>query len=284
MRRPPGPLVGRPPDLPPASVLGLRHKHGTKMRYLAGCRCRRCRAGNARYEQKLNLARKLYGPNDLVSSERVLAHLRYLKTFGMGHKTVAKHAHVSKTALAEMIWYGRQHVRRRSENRILAVQPTLDTLPRSVNIPAKETVEKIKQLTLWGYPKSLITRDGLGNESMVLQVNQTVSRTTTVRTAVCIRDFYNLVITMRCTWQKKWPIPPRHYVYWKSGRRPEIPTIRSLVLRPFARSYDYHSLWPKELREVSRLKRQIRNQIRERRIENEKHFDGSARHAVRHAQ
>lgn len=265
MRRPLGPLVGRPPDLPPASVLGLRHKHGTKMRYLSGCRCWRCRRGNRDYERRLQRDRKLYGPNDLVSSERVLAHLRYLQTFGIGHKTVARHAHVAKTSLAEMIWYGRQHVRRRSETRILAVQPSLDTLPRNVNVPAAETLTKIRQLTLWGYPKGLVSHDALGNMARALQVNRSKSSNTTVRTAVDIRDFYNLIVTMRHVWQEnRGPIPDRQYVYWKvkRGRHPTTPTVSRLELRPFSVTYEYNYVWPKEFKEASLLHHKLRKLYR----------------------
>lgn len=270
MRRPPGPLIGRPPDLATAAVLCERnkHKHGTKMRYLAGCRCWRCRRGNRDYERKLQRDRKLFGPNDLVSSARVLAHLRYLHTFGLGHKTVAKIAKVSKTSLSEIIWSGRQHVRRRSEARILAVQPSLDTLPRNVNVPAAETKERIEQLVKWGYPKGLISVDGLGNDAAALQVNRSKSSNTTVRTAVNIKKFYELIEAMRAVWQKKQPIPARHYVYWKAsrrGRRPAIPTMRWLELRPFAVTYDYHQLWPKELKQVSGLVTKLTKAYRERR-------------------
>jgi hypothetical protein len=237
------------------------------MRYLAGCRCRRCRRGNAEYEARLNLNRKLYGPNDLVSSDRVRDHVNYLRTFGMGPKTIAKHARVAKTSLREILYDGRQHVRRRNETRILAVQPSLDTLPRNVNIPAGETVTKIEQMIRWGYPKSLINRDALGHNWPGLQIHKYKSPNTTVRTAVNIRNFYALVITMRRVWQeRRGSIPQRHYVYWniRRGRKPTVPTIRRLELRPFAVTYDYNYIWPKELREVSNLTWKLRRLHRQK--------------------
>lgn len=263
VRKPPGPPVGRPPDMAPASVLGLRHPHGTKMRYLAGCRCLSCRRGNRDYERKLQRDRKLYGPNDLVSPERVLAHLRYLKTFGMGHKTVARHARVSKTSLAEIIWYGRKHIRRRSEARILAIQPTLETLPRNTNIPAAETVAKVHQLLKWGYTRRLISRDALGNASMAFQMGCVNGKTTAtpVKKALAIRDFYELVLAMRRAWGEK-RIRQRHYVYWKRerGRRPEIPTRDKLELRPFAVTYELNVM-PIALKRVVNIRSAIRRQI-----------------------
>jgi hypothetical protein len=274
----------RPHDLAPASVLALRHKHGTIIRYMSGCHCWRCRRGNREYKRRLDHERKLYGPNDLVTTERVLAHLRYLQTFGIGHKTVGKHARVAKTSLAKIIWYGRQHIRRRSEARILAIQPSLETLPRNVNIPAGETIEKIRQLTWWGYPKSLITRDGLGNLSIGLQVNSLTGKTstTTVRTAVDIRNFHALIVAMRHAWEeKRGAIPPRHFVYWKKqrGKRPAVPTVERLDLRPSA----YNILWSKELKEVSSLNRKLKKALRESRgdIDAEKQAVGPAQSSVR---
>jgi hypothetical protein len=269
-RRPPGRRLGRPSDLPPASILGLRHKHGTKMRYLSGCHCWRCRRGNADYEARLNRNRKLYGPNDLVSAERVLAHLRYLQTFGMGHKTVARHARVGKSSLAEIIWYGKQHLRRRNEARILAVRPSLDTLPSSAKIPAGPTVEALRQLLRAGYPKYLVNRDALGNSVPgQLQIHSLEGKTSSiqVKTVIRIRRFHALVAAMRRVWQEhRGAIPSRHYVYWKRrpGRRPFAPTIAWLELRRFAVTYDYNYVWPKELREASSLNNRIRKAIQKR--------------------
>jgi hypothetical protein len=217
----------------------------------------------------------LYGPNDLVSSSRVLAHLRYLQNFGIGHKTVAKHARVAKTGLAEIIWYGKQHIRRRSETRILAIKPSIDTLPRNVNIPAKETLARINQLTRWGYTKTTITRDGLGNASGGLQAGLRAIKgktsATTVRTAVNIQKFYDLIVSMRSVWQARRGIPRRHYVYWKSRRgRKAPPTAGRLKLFPFAVTYDYNNVWPKELKEASSLHNKLRELYRTKKRQNKK--------------
>src|SRR5882724_1444210 len=171
----------RPTDLPPVKQL----------------------AGNKRHGHKMNENRRLHGPNDLVPTDRVRQHLRYLQGFGMGHKTVAKHAGMAKTVLAEILWYGKKQMRRRGEARVLAIQPTLDTLPRNVKIPAAETIAKIQRLIRWGYPKSLINRDGLGLESVGLQVHSLKGKTpaVTVKTAVKIRDFFAKVETIRRVWQ-----------------------------------------------------------------------------------
>jgi len=256
----------RPTDLPPVKQLADNKRHGHKMRYMAGCRCWRCRAGNAAYEQKMNENRRLHGPNDLAPTDRVRQHLRYLQRFGMGHKTVAKHAGVGKTVLAKILWYGKKQMRRRSEARVLAVHPTLDTLPRNVKVPAVETIAKIQGLIRWGYPKSLINRDGLGLESVGMQVHSLKGKTlvVTVKTAVRIRDFFAKVETIRRVWQeRRGGIPRGQFVYWKGSRR--VSSLGALELQPVSRAYAYHYVYPADLKATIRLANQLKRAYRRRR-------------------
>lgn len=46
----------------------------------------------------MNEKRRRYGPNNLMSTDRVRQHLRLLQQYGMGHKTVARHTGVGSTA------------------------------------------------------------------------------------------------------------------------------------------------------------------------------------------
>jgi hypothetical protein len=177
----------------------------------------------------------------------------------MGVKTVAKHARVSKTGLAEIVWYGKKLMRRRSEARVLAVQPTLDTLPRHLNIPAAETLSKIEQLIRWGYPKSLISQHGMGAATVGLQIRSLNGKipTVTVKTAVKIRDFFAEIEGIRRAWQeRRGAIPRGHFVYWKRSKR--SCRIQELELQPFARTYNYNYIYPPELKEVMRLANKLK--------------------------
>ncbi len=255
----------RPPDLPSVQQLSGNKPHGHKMRYMAGCRCWRCRAANAAYEQRLNENRRLYGPNDLVSTDRVRQHLKYLQQFGMGHKTVAKHARMAKTVLAEILWYGKKQMRRRSEARVLAVQPTLETLPRNVKIPASETVEKIEQMIRWGYSKSLINRDGLGLKSVGMQIHSLKRKTASVsvKNAVKIRAFFAKIEIIRRVWEEQFgSIPRGHFVYWKKGRCGCAP--KHLELRRVSRGYKYHYIYPPDLKAAILASNKLRRAYRER--------------------
>ena len=258
--------MSRPSDLPLASELAKGKPHGHKMRFMAGCRCRRCRAGNAAYEQKLKKNRELYGVNDLVGTERVYQHLKYLQGFGMGHKTVAKHADVGKTVLADILWCGKKQMRRRSESRVLAVRPTLDILPRNVKIPATETLTKLRQLISWGYPKSLVNRDGLERVSIGMQVSSLKGKTSTVavKTALRIRDFFSQVAAIRQLWEtERGPIPRGYFVYWKNGERDCC--LQQLELRRMSRSHRYHYLYPPELKAAMSAANQLKRACRKRR-------------------
>jgi hypothetical protein len=272
----------RPADLPPVQQLATNKPHGHKMRYMAGCRCWRCRAGNAAYERQLNEKRRLFGPNDLVSTDRVRQHLRYLQQFGMGHKTVAKHALTGKTVLAEILWYSKKQMRRRNEARVLAVQPTLDTLPRNVRIPATETVAKIRQLVLWGYPKALINRDGLGLHTGGMQIHALRGRTATVsvKTAVKVRDFFAKIEAIRHRWEE-WhgPIPRDHFVYGKRSKRGW--ETKHLELRPVSRAYKYYYIYPPDLKAAINLANQLTRACRKR-TRNEEHHGRSTQSSIRH--
>lgn len=252
------------------------------MRYLAGCRCRRCRDGNAAYERKLEQNRRLHGPNDLVPTDRVREHLRHLQQFGMGHKTVAKHGGVGKTVLAEILWYGKRQMRRRSALRVLAVQPTLDTLPKNTQIPAAETVGKIRQLIRWGYPKALINRDGLNLQSVGMQVHSLRGKTgsVTVKTAIRIQNFFVRIEQIRSVWQKwRGPIPHKQYVYWKKNHGSV--RVRDLELRSLSRAYDYHYLYPPSLKSTIRMANRLKRVYRKRRSD-EKHNRRPAQSPIRH--
>lgn len=268
----------RPSDLKPASVLGAKRPHGHKMRYMAGCRCLKCRVGNSKYKKKMAEDRKLLGPNDRVPVGAAREHLLMLQKAGMGHKTVHKHSKVSASLIGYIIWGGRRtrtHIRRRTEAKILAIQPTLELLPRLTKVPAGETVARLQQLIHWGYPKLLINCDAIGARTAGLQIHALKGTTSAVaaKTAIKVRDYFAKIVAIRDVWKKRrGRIPLRHFVYWKKGRSGE--SIRSLELRPFAVSYDYHYRFTPDLKDAIRLANQLQKTYRQRKKSNGKKQDG----------
>jgi hypothetical protein len=275
----------RPHDLPSAKDLGQRKPHGHKMRYMSGCRCSRCRRANSLYERKMAEDRRRFGPNDLVPVDRVRAFLLEMQKQGIGYKTVAKQVGVGKTGLGMLIWPGKEtknFIRRRTEAKVLSYVPTLDTLPKSNPVPAGETVDRICQLERWGYPRRLIVHEALKNSSDGLQIHAANGRgkfVVMVRTAIRVRDFFDQVVAMRDFWEeKRGAIPRRHYVYWKENTIGT--TIRSLELRPFAVSHDFHHLYSAELKEVITLTNRVKRAYRKKAKDAKKHDDRSAQSPV----
>lgn len=264
-------MTKRPDDLPSIQQLATGKPHGHKMRYVAGCRCWRCKRGNREYENKIRENRRLHGPNDLVPVDRTRTFLQKMQAVGIGYMTIARHVGVGKTALGEILWAGKTthiQIRRRTETKVLAYQPSLDTMPQNLNVPAEETIRKLCQLVLWGYPKALINRDGLGHENSGLQIGRARSPTVTVKTAIKIRDFYAAVEAVRASWLRCREIPRGHYVYWKNSK----PSRRfgDIELRSVSAAYNYHYLYPPELRAAIKLSNQLRRTYREKR-RSEKH-------------
>jgi hypothetical protein len=64
-------------------IAGLRQycqeaEHGTRTRYMTGCRCLRCRAANSNYNTSRRAAKENGDFRGLVSAARALAHIKKL--------------------------------------------------------------------------------------------------------------------------------------------------------------------------------------------------------------
>ena len=95
--------------------------HGSRARYMKGCRCLRCRAANARYETGHALERRKGRGNGCVSTSRVRQHLTTLSRQGVGYKRVAKVARVKAGILLEVRLGRRKHMRAQAADRVLGV-------------------------------------------------------------------------------------------------------------------------------------------------------------------
>ena len=74
-------------------------EHGTRARYMTGCKCLRCRAANSNYNTSRRAAIENGDFRGLVSAERVVAHIKKLSARGVGYKAVADAAGVSRTVV-----------------------------------------------------------------------------------------------------------------------------------------------------------------------------------------
>jgi len=112
----------RPASLPPPEVLRDRHDHGTRVRYVLGCRCDACRRANTTYAVARYRAQRIAGDwNGLVPAAAARKHLVALSRRGVGLKSVAATSDVPKTTLAAIKARRRVQIRARTERRILSV-------------------------------------------------------------------------------------------------------------------------------------------------------------------
>ena len=90
----------RPSDMTDLAVLRERHPHGTRVRYMTGCKCMLCRAANSRYESDRAVARKNGDWNGIVPATMARCHLLKLSRRGIGRRLIAEACGVSQSTLA----------------------------------------------------------------------------------------------------------------------------------------------------------------------------------------
>src|SRR5205085_10517879 len=113
----------------------------------------------------------------------------------------------------------------------------------------------------------LINSDAMGAHGFRLQIRSLRGTycKVTVKTTRKIRDFFASIEAIRDMWQRKrGAIPNRQFVYWKKGKRGSD-SIRDLELIPFPVTYDYHNLYPSELKQAMRLSNKLKRSITNRR-------------------
>lgn len=174
----------RPTDLPFTEHF-QQMPCGSRAKYSgAGCRCMLCRAANSRYETMRAAARKRGEWNGLVSADRARAHLLALSTLGVGYKSVAAAANVSRTSLMEIRAGRKLQLRRESERRILDVDASC--VADGALVDARPAMRLIRRLLREGYPALRLCRF-LGYKGQGLQFRD---RWMTARNAQRIERLY----------------------------------------------------------------------------------------------
>ena len=147
--------------LRPVEELAANRPHGVRLRYLAGCRCLKCRMANSNYETTRARARKAGDWNGLVDAGPARRHLAKLSRAGVGYKTVADAASVARSVVAKIRTGERTQVRARTARRLLGVTP--DARADSSHVPAGPTWRLIRQLQEEGFTKTRIAQElGVG--------------------------------------------------------------------------------------------------------------------------
>jgi hypothetical protein len=142
-----------------ARLKASAHKrpHGTRARYIGGCKCMLCRAANSRYNTQRDAARRAGEPADiLVSSDAARAHLARLSAAGVGYKSVGAAGSVAISVLAEIRQGRRPQIRRSTERKILAVDE--GAVAGNGLVPAGPTWKILDGLIADGYTKTQLAK------------------------------------------------------------------------------------------------------------------------------
>ena len=170
--------------LRPIAELGGRRPHGTRLRYLAGCKCFHCRRANSDYERERQAARAAGDWNGVVDAAAARAHLRRLARQGVGRRMVASASDVALSVVQAVRSGRKTRIRARTERRILAV--TKACRGDAVHVDARPTWERIEWLLAEGFSKARIARE-LGMKRPALQIKK---HRVTVRTAAQVEALW----------------------------------------------------------------------------------------------
>lgn len=162
--------------LRPAAELAQDKPHGTRIKYLGGCRCMPCRASASRYESEWAAKRKLGLGNELVSTALVVNHLQNLSAKGVGYKAVCDAAGVGKSSVMMAMKGRRKQMRAANARAILAV--TFDMAVRDgAYIDATETKRHIRWLLNEGFTRGeLAKRLGYKTANLQLKFDKITAR------------------------------------------------------------------------------------------------------------
>jgi hypothetical protein len=158
--------------------------HGTRARYMAGCKCLLCRAANSRYETERFRARRNGDWNGIVPAARARKHLIKLSKQQVGRRSVSEVTGISETILQHIKQGKRRNIRARTERLILNIDR--HALSAAAIIPAGPTWKKINWLLDEGFTKKELAKR-LGYRTPAIQFRKD---RITVKTAVKVERFY----------------------------------------------------------------------------------------------
>jgi hypothetical protein len=128
--------------------------HGERARYVAGCRCDKCKEANRLYYHK-NVRDRIYGRNNpIVKATKARNHLKKLQKAGVGLRTVSDISGVPRSTLFGIRKGERRNCRRKTMERILAVSK--DAYGDAHLVDAGPTQKLLEVILSWGYTKTAV--------------------------------------------------------------------------------------------------------------------------------
>ncbi len=178
--------MSRPSDMPTIEAF----EHGTRAKYVCGCRCENCRTANRVYAHKRAKTKIFHGPNPLVPAETACLHLRRLSGKGVGRRAVERASGVPNSILLEIRMKRKTMIRRTTEDRILKVD--LDARAGHALVPADKTWKMINELIEEGFTKAELARR-LGYARPALQIRKD---RITAETERKVLRFYDMIMAI----------------------------------------------------------------------------------------
>jgi hypothetical protein len=200
--------------LKPVSILCANKPHGTRLRYLSGCKCDLCRRANTDYQLSRMKAIKEGDWNGIISAKKARAHLIYLSKYGIVRRAVADATVLSETILFNIRAEKQTHIRARTERLILSV--TFGQAANYAHTDAAPSWKLINILLKKGYTKTQIAH-GIGCEWHALQIGKV---RVTILNAYKVRRLYEKCASKGFTDAKHFKAPevlPQNTYRSKSG-------------------------------------------------------------------
>lgn len=164
----------RPHDLPPAE----RFPHGTRARYVSGCRCEPCTIANRTYARERDRAFNRGDRRILVDATPARRHLNALSRRGIGYKAAAAFAGIGHTLAFRVSTGKARHLRAHHAAKILGVGN--GARADGARIPSNATLRRVRRLVALGFSQAELARR-LGMKRPALQFIRSAS--VTVETA-----------------------------------------------------------------------------------------------------
>lgn len=158
---------------------------GTRLQYMAGCKCFKCRSANSAYERERLAARKAGDWNGIVDAKKARQHLLALRKKGVGRDAVHAASDVAVSVISDVSTGVKKHIRARTERKLLAV--TAACRNDGALVLAAQTWRLIAQLLEEGFTKQRLAGE-LGFKTRKLQFSK---KQITVRNAARVERLYN---------------------------------------------------------------------------------------------
>ena len=134
-----------------ARLVSRPDAHGSRGLYVAGCRCEKCTAANRCYNATRTRAIIRGDKRGLVSTERVVAHLRALGDRNIGLRSVSQVTDITRNTLRQYLDGSRSQIRQHREAKILAVDSS--AIADHSLVSAKKTWKLLDELIRDGYTR-----------------------------------------------------------------------------------------------------------------------------------